>query len=68
MRVSTEPSLSSAARTYPVAPFGRIGSWTRYQAWLQAPSTRAASTPKTVGKPLTFRGPNVASRRPPGRA
>ena len=38
--------LDGGARTQPTAPFGRIGSWTRYQSGRQSAPTRFPSTAK----------------------
>ena len=67
MRIATARSETADARTQPLIPFGRSGSWTRYHtAWHEA-STRAPSTPKTVGTPLTLRRPKAAILPEPGR-
>src|SRR6478672_8738818 len=55
------------ARTYPVTPFGLIGSWTRYQRGAQSAPRTVLSTRKKVGKPLTFRRPKRAKGFAPGR-
>ena len=66
IRVVTGASSTSTARTQPVLPFGFSGSCTRYHCTAQRSSTRFASTAKIVGTPLTFSGPNDASRPEPG--
>ena len=48
MRVVTLATSTALARTYPVEPFGRMGSCTRYQAALQSASSTAPRIPNTV--------------------
>ena len=64
MRVVTEASLTRHAATQAVRPFGRSGSWTRYHAARQLPSTLRARTQNRVGNSLWL---PMSNRPGPGR-
>jgi hypothetical protein len=66
IRVSTRLRVTSSARTNPVMPFGRSGSWTRYHMGVQSGARTTARTLKIVFTPLTFRRAKRSSTEPPG--
>lgn len=66
MRVVTEASLTRHAATQAVRPFGRSGSWTRYHAARQLPSTLRARTRNRVGNSFWLTMSNRARTGPPG--
>ncbi len=49
IRVFTSWTWRAAGRTYPTAPFGRIGSFTRYHAAPHSLSTIAPTIRNVVG-------------------
>ena len=65
MRVVTEASLTRHAATQAVRPFGRSGSWTRYHAARQLPSTLRARTQNRVGNSFWLTMSNRARTGPP---
>src|SRR5919198_1079808 len=67
IRVRTRSTSTWDARTQPVTPLGRSGTWTRYHLGRHRSSTRWARIEKIVGTWLTFSRPKVAKARPPGR-
>ena len=63
---STWYARTASALTHPSAPFGLMGSWTRYHLAEQFLPTLAASALKVVGTPFALRDPKVATTAPPG--